>query len=276
MACASAATGRVLAEQKADSSFLLRTLSAVVLIPLALYVILSGGWLLAAVILAFAGMMTYEWSMMTQRAVSIPAVLAVVAPLSGAMIAFLTGIGPLVLLAGIAAAALLAATVSAMERRSALWPTLGAFYVTLPAVSILWLREGITLGHEFTMALFVVVWATDIGAYLVGRLVGGPKLAPRISPKKTWSGLAGGMLAAALALTAMGWFYGLGIYPWFLLFGAFFAVWGQIGDLAESAIKRRFNVKDSGAIIPGHGGILDRVDGLVFVAPVVALMMIAG
>ena len=247
-----------------------------VLIPLALYVIHAGGWLLAAVIIAFVGMMAYEWSMMTQRTVSIPGLLAAVAPLAGAMIAFMTGITPLVLLAGIAAAALLAAAASAMERRSILWATVGALYAAVPAVSILWLREGSLFGLAATMSLFVVVWATDIGAYLVGRLVGGPKLAPRISPKKTWSGLLGGMLAAALALTAMGWFYGLGFYPWLLLFGAFFAVWGQIGDLAESAIKRRFNVKDSGAIIPGHGGIMDRVDGLVFVAPAVALMMIAG
>lgn len=119
--------------------------------------------------------------------------------------------------------------------------------------------------------LLFCIWATDIGAYAAGKSIGGPKLAPRISPKKTWAGLVGGMLSAAA--------FGAGVAvafdaerPWLAaVLGMVLAVVGQIGDLFESGIKRRFDVKDSGRLIPGHGGLLDRVDGLIVAAPVFAL-----
>jgi phosphatidate cytidylyltransferase len=122
--------------------------------------------------------------------------------------------------------------------------------------------------------MFAVVWATDIGAYAVGRRLGGPRLAPRWSPGKTWAGLIGGAGAAALA----GWITGyvLGIAPVLPLVMAStgLAVVEQFGDLAESMAKRRFGVKDSSGLIPGHGGLLDRVDGLLAVIPVAALLTV--
>jgi phosphatidate cytidylyltransferase len=128
--------------------------------------------------------------------------------------------------------------------------------------------------------LCVVVWGTDIGAYLIGRTVGGPRLAPRLSPGKTWSGAVGGLLAAAIAggllgwgSSSLGWAGGdaaLGIVG---VFALVFSVISQAGDLLESAIKRHFGAKDSGTLIPGHGGVLDRLDSLSVAAAVLALAM---
>jgi phosphatidate cytidylyltransferase len=124
--------------------------------------------------------------------------------------------------------------------------------------------------------LLAVVSATDIGAYAVGRGVGGPRLAPLWSPRKTWSGFAGGVLCAALAggATALA----LGVWPALplVLVSAGLAIVAQLGDLAESVAKRRFGVKDSSGLIPGHGGLLDRLDGFLAVIPVVALMTVVG
>src|SRR5260221_3799730 len=116
------------------------------------------------------------------------------------------------------------------------------------------------------------IWATDIGAYVVGRSTGGAKLARRISPGKTWSGLFGGMAWAAVVSAAVGYAFGLGETIALAAIGAGLAVVGQIGDLVESAAKRGAGVKDSGTLIPGHGGLLDRIDGLVAVLVVVALV----
>ena len=139
------------------------------------------------------------------------------------------------------------------------------------SVSLAWLFAA--SGPETLLWLVFVVWATDTGAYAFGRMVGGPRLAPRISPNKTWAGLLGGVCSAA----AIG-----GLFPFFLGFSAWtVALWfamglacvAQGGDLLESYLKRRFGVKDSGWIIPGHGGVLDRMDGLIAAAPVVAVVV---
>ncbi|MCP3729101.1 phosphatidate cytidylyltransferase [Sphingomonas sp. MG17] len=146
----------------------------------------------------------------------------------------------------------------------------GAAYVGLPVLALLLLRDqpdGLLLAF-WAMAL---VWACDIGAYFAGRTIGGPKLMPAVSPNKTWAGLIGGMLAAGLfglALTQWG-------LPWPLAFTTpLLAVLAQAGDLYESWLKRRAGVKDSGNVLPGHGGVLDRLDGLVPVAPVAAMLVI--
>jgi phosphatidate cytidylyltransferase len=142
------------------------------------------------------------------------------------------------------------------------WLALGGTYIGLAVVAALWIRHDAKLGLISVMWLLAVVWATDIFAFFAGRRFGGRKLAPRISPGKTWSGLVGGMTAAALASAV---FAVWSATHWFSLamWGAAVAVVSQAGDLAESAMKRRFGVKDSGHLIPGHGGILDRVDGLL-------------
>ncbi len=153
------------------------------------------------------------------------------------------------------------------------WLAMGALYVGLPVVALVWLREA---GGAWTLiGLLGVVWATDTGAYAAGRTIGGPKLAPRVSPNKTWAGLLGGMTAAALVGGGGAFWLGLPSWPLLALFAAVLAVVAQIGDLFESSVKRRFKVKDSSHIIPGHGGLLDRVDGLIAAAPVVALAVAA-
>ena len=120
--------------------------------------------------------------------------------------------------------------------------------------------------------LFVTVWSCDTGAYISGRSIGGPKLAPRISPNKTWAGLLGGILAAVVASVLLALISGSGSIVLFAIQGTLLALISQCGDLAESSLKRRFDVKDSGNLIPGHGGILDRVDGVLFAAPTLALL----
>jgi phosphatidate cytidylyltransferase len=148
--------------------------------------------------------------------------------------------------------------------------------VAVPCICLLWLaREGAT-GRATLLWVLAVVWATDIGAYVSGKMLGGPRLAPRWSPRKTWAGLAGGTVCAALS----GWATAvwLGISPAFpvVLISAALAIVEQFGDLAQSIAKRRFGVKDSSGLIPGHGGLLDRLDGLLAVIPVVALMTLVG
>ncbi len=145
-------------------------------------------------------------------------------------------------------------------------------YALAAVVALLWLRHQPAMGRETVIWIVVCIWATDIGAYFVGASAGGAKLAPRISPGKTWSGLIGGMAWAATASAAVGWAFGMGTTVLLALFGAGLAVVGQLGDLLESAVKRGAGVKDSGRLIPGHGGLLDRVDGLVAALVVVALI----
>jgi phosphatidate cytidylyltransferase len=148
----------------------------------------------------------------------------------------------------------------------------GLLYVVLPAVGLLYLRD--QHGLALTLWALAVVWATDIGAYFAGRAIGGPKLAPRLSPNKTWAGLIGGMVTAAAVGAAIA--IGADLSMRLLWLGGVMAVFAQAGDLFESWLKRRAGVKDSGAILPGHGGVLDRLDGLVPVASLVAALAAMG
>jgi phosphatidate cytidylyltransferase len=156
------------------------------------------------------------------------------------------------------------------------WVALGTLWVTLPCVAFLWLAGEKVGGRATLFWVLAAVWATDIGAYAFGYTFGGPRLAPRWSPRKTWAGLAGGMLCAALTGTATARILGISSALPLTLLSAGLAVVGQFGDLAESMAKRRFGVKDTGGLIPGHGGLLDRLDGLLAVLPTVALLTLIG
>ncbi len=155
------------------------------------------------------------------------------------------------------------------------WMTLGTLYIGLPCVALVWLRNEPTLGREIVLWLLLVVWASDIGAYAAGRLIGGPKLAPRISPNKTWAGLAGGIGAAAATSSGFASHLGGAHLAQAATLGALLAVAAQLGDLGESWVKRRFGVKDASSLIPGHGGLLDRVDALLVVILIVACIAAA-
>lgn len=153
---------------------------------------------------------------------------------------------------------------------------LGVAYVGLPAVTLVWLRSGASPhGLNAVLFVFLVVWTTDIAAFAFGRSIGGPKLWPRVSPGKTWSGLVGGVGTAAVAAAAFAVFV-LGSGPARLgLVALALALLAQAGDLAESALKRHFKVKDSSDLIPGHGGFMDRMDSIVPVAVIATLLGLA-
>ena len=159
------------------------------------------------------------------------------------------------------------------------WQVAGFVYALVPALALLWIRErfevgGVAMGVELLLWVFVTTWSVDIGAYFAGRSIGGPRLAPAISPNKTWAGLLGGMVAAALFGGLWALLVQLPVI--LILLAAPFAAAAQGGDLFESWVKRRGGVKDSGDWLPGHGGALDRLDGLVVVASLTAAAMLAG
>jgi phosphatidate cytidylyltransferase len=150
--------------------------------------------------------------------------------------------------------------------------TVAFVYAVAAVICLLWLRHQPGTGRETVLWIVVCVWAADTGAYFLGTIAGGAKLAPSISPSKTWSGLIGGMCWAAVASALMGLIFHLGESISLALIGVTLAVVDQAGDLVESAAKRKAGVKDSGRLIPGHGGLLDRVDGLVACLVAVALI----
>lgn len=239
-----------------------RVLSGILLIAVALTLTWAGGiWyrLLAAVI---SGAVLYEWLSMTAQgekpsnrwlAIGLLAVLLILL-VSGASISFLS-----MALVG----AIIVTGAHAVRFEAGFWPTLGLAYAGLLGVALSALRGDDAAGLYATLFLFAVVWATDILAYFVGRAVGGPRLAPSISPGKTWSGAVGGTVSALIAGLAVASYFGspLGWAALAVLI-LVLSVVSQIGDLFESSIKRRFGAKDSSQLIPGHGGVMDRVDGL--------------
>jgi phosphatidate cytidylyltransferase len=170
------------------------------------------------------------------------------------------------------AAPIIVSEVLRLTRGQPIVRVLAIAYALGAVIALLWLRHQPTWGRQTAVWIVLCVWATDIGAYVVGRSAGGARLAPRISPGKTWSGLVGGMAWAAVASAALGWAFGAGETISLALIGAALAIVAQLGDLMESAAKRRAGLKDSGTLIPGHGGLADRVDGLAAVLVVVALL----
>lgn len=231
----------------------------------ALASLLMGGvalWVLAS---ALGVIMMGEWAKLTgaadharlaQYAVSVP--LAIMSPWAA---------GPGFVAIGLIAAAF--AFLAIVTRKGAL--AAGIVYVCVPVMALLWLR-GQQAGLLLALWALASVWATDIGAYFAGRAIGGPRVAPAISPNKTWAGLGGGILAALL----LGWVLvrWAGLSAELALFAPLLAVLAQAGDFFESWLKRRAGVKDSGTLFPGHGGALDRLDGAVAALPLAALLVL--
>jgi phosphatidate cytidylyltransferase len=239
-----------------------------VLAPPALVAAWFGGWVFAVFVVVAGVLMAWEWNRLCLGAFGpagwLLAAMALIVGALGTAAPFGTGLV-------IGLTALAAPFCQRTAGRSPWWMLAGALYIGVPEMSLLWIRDH---GRDVLLWLLLLVWATDVGAYAAGRTFGGPRLFPRISPKKTWAGLAGGMVSAALIGLAVA---GAGGRPSLFLAGlsAALAVLAQGGDLAESWVKRYFGVKDSSGLIPGHGGVLDRLDGLLAAAPVVAVICLA-
>ena len=259
-----------------------RVLSAAVLLPAGLFVVWWGGPVFAVAMSLIAAGLTHEWLRLSMpehdRRLGILA--SLLAGVSVGALAMQTELPadyrhvPPVL----PVIAILAAWLSARGEGRRGYPiaVFGVCYVVLAMLGLVLIRDG-AQGLVAILSILTVVVATDIGAYFVGRAVGGPKLAPRISPGKTWSGAVGGVAAAELSLIALR----LGLSDAMpdvatLGLGALLSVAAQIGDLAESALKRRAGEKDSGTLIPGHGGLLDRFDGFLAAALILFILSLGG
>lgn len=254
----------------------LRIISALVLAPIGLAAAWFGPPLLSLVVAVAAGLMAWEWGRLCRigGAGGSAILAAIIAVVVAGVIAAALGLPRLALaIAALGSAAVALASRGGFE---AVLVACGMLWIALPSIALVWLALDPRAGWETTIWLLAIVWATDIGAFAAGRTFGGPRLAPRISPNKTWSGLLGGIVCAA----AVGGVAGVILdsayaIPLMLLSGGL-AIVAQIGDLAESVAKRHFGVKDSSGLIPGHGGLLDRLDGMLAVIPAVALLSLCG
>ena len=241
------------------SDLLVRTASALTLAPVAIFCAWQGGWAWGFLLLAFMAGLGWEWGRLAklEHPVLLSAMLGLIwaCDAVGGPLAGLGGIGLIWFGA---------------RARFGPFAGYGIPYAGLCGIALIWLRQ-LPAGLADTIFLVMVVWGTDVGAYLTGRLIGGPKIAPKISPGKTWAGSIGGLLigAGVGALLAGG---GRNFPPMAFAAGALLSLCAQGGDLLESAIKRRLGVKDSGRTIPGHGGLFDRLDGFLAAAPVAAVL----
>lgn len=249
-------------EKSKRISLIKRVVSTVVLAPVVLGAIVDGWNTLALLAVIISALLSWEWASMVPNKKN---AVYTVAYLSASVCAiFYANVGySLVIMGG----TMLFVWYKAKDEEHRRLLTCGVPYIVLGMGSLVWLY--VLFGEVITLWFVLAVWSVDIGGYVVGSTVKGPKLAPSISPNKTWSGLLGGMLFAMLTSAATAYFFNRGAYAEFMVLGAVLAVVSQCGDLLESKVKRYLNVKDSSNLIPGHGGIFDRVDGLIFSAPFV-------
>ena len=245
-----------------NRDWITRPVFAVVLAAAVLAAIFAGRPYLEIVVAVAVATAAREWHRMVGRGRFGVELVTTTATVWLAVIAYLIWPG------WISAAILAAGTVAVwlvglVRQNNPLWQAGCVAYLGIPSLAMVALREVSPHGAWIIVGLFIIVWATDTGALVVGNLVGGPRLAPVLSPNKTWSGTLGGIVAAA-ALTTV--FVGVmgGQMAAAALFGATLAVVAHLGDLFESWVKRRFHFKDSGSLIPGHGGVLDRIDSTLF------------
>ncbi len=252
----------------------IRTASALVLLPIIVLAVMMGGIYYKGLLVVVTVLMGYEYARLTQldnktKAVFIAGLVATIWWLLAAVPAegFIDGM----IMAIIGAATAIGIGVILKKHRMC-WAGFGIVYVAIPMFSLAYLGR-LDDGVSWILWMLALVWAADIGAYVFGRSIGGPRLLPKVSPNKTWAGLLGGALLGAAAAGLAAGYLDLGEPFYLALAGALLALWGAAGDLVESFIKRSFSAKDSGSLIPGHGGLLDRIDGLLFVAPALALAL---
>ena len=249
----------------------LRVASAIVLIPIILWVNWLGSVWYAVLVGLMAGFMALEWVKLIHA--GRPVQLAVHLAAAAVSTALPWMAGPAVAFTAI----LMLWAGSVVQRQIAdmphsFWSIIGVPYIGLSALALMILRGDPQFGLIAVYWLLFVVWGADTLAYFAGRLIGGPKLLPSISPKKTWAGLIGAIVGGILCSALFAGVAGLDSLLWLCSTGALLAIIEQAGDFFESALKRSVGVKDSSALIPGHGGMLDRVDGLVAAAALAALI----
>jgi phosphatidate cytidylyltransferase len=250
-----------------------RPLFGLALAAVAIGVLFSAPPFFAALIVAISIAAAWEWHRMvskgrlyhTEAAVNAVAVALAVTSL---LVTRQAWIALIVLAAGAGVAWKLAQ----QRHVHPVWQAIGVLYLGLPALALVALRAFEPRGAMIIVGMFLIVWATDSGALIFGNLIGGPRMAPVLSPSKTWAGTIGGSVTAALIFASFIWF--LGGSAWQAgLFGFLFSITAHAGDLFESFVKRRFGIKDSGALIPGHGGVLDRMDSTLAASVAMALLV---
>ena len=251
-------------------------MSALVLAPIAVVAAWFGSPWLPLVTAVAAAVMAWEWARLCRQGrVGLSGWFLVGIVIAAVIAAALRALGPAIAITLAGAAAVYSLARGGHDREPS-WIALGTLWIAVPSMLLLWLAQRDGIGGTTVLWVFAVVWATDIGAYGAGRTLGGPRLAPRWSPRKTWAGLIGGAGCAAIAGWTTAHLLETSSALLLVLVSAALAIVGQFGDLAESVAKRRFGVKDSSGLIPGHGGLLDRLDGLLAVVPAVSLLTLIG
>ena len=258
---------------RSKDTLALRVVSAAALAPLAIGASWAGGPVFAGLVAFLGVLMAFEWARMIERAELSPVFYALALGSAGALI--LAAAEHYIVAYIVCAASAVAAAVGSLRgARKPGWAAFGALYFIAPSIALIWLREDVANGRGLVLLLFAIVWSADTGGYVGGRLIGGPKLSPALSPAKTWAGAVGGLIAgAAAAVIGAPLFFGEASAPPHILMGAVLGIASIAGDMAESGIKRRFGIKDMSGLIPGHGGVLDRLDGMIFVTTAVTLVV---
>jgi phosphatidate cytidylyltransferase len=252
------------------SQMVTRAASAVVLAAIALGAVIASPWTFAVLVAAGGVVVGWEWGKLVRGAGR--DLIAAVQAAAVAAVAVLVTLGRpgVAVIASACAAATIGLSSFASGRLA--WSLVGLCYAVLPAWALVWLRSDAELGVIALLYLFAVAWTTDTASYAAGSLLDGPKLAPNISPRKTWSGFVVGTLAPAFVGFAFAFALKGTSGIRLALVSVAIALACQLGDLSESALKRRFGTKDTSRLIPGHGGLLDRIDGLLIAALAAALI----
>lgn len=261
--------GESLQPARAGSELAWRVVSGLVLAAIAVAATYAGGAGFAALVMLIAVVMSWEWGRIVRSESHDVAIVAVHA--SAAVAGCVLAAFGLPLLGAIAVAIGAAVVLVLAYNDNGRWSAIGVLYVGLPAIALVWLRGGSSAGAAAILFLFAIVWTTDTFSYVCGKLIGGPKLWPWLSPNKTWAGTIGGVVCAGIAALVFA-VVTEQVSLSFAATGLLLAVAAQTGDLTESALKRAFNVRNASNLIPGHGGFMDRMDGIVGAATVAAMI----